>query len=140
MQIAPVTAASNSLVPPPYGLIAPTFRFRALASLAGRAALGGPREVALGVYLAARLVQDALSGQAVFEAARASRAAGARVWLATLALPAHVRTTLAQLIDASLEDALGMHAALAGVIGSTASYLDGAARSELERLAQTIAV
>jgi hypothetical protein len=51
-----------------------------------------------------------------------------------------VRTALTRLIDASVEDALGMHAALSGVIGSTATYLDGAARSELERLAQTIAV
>ena len=130
----------HPLVPPPYGLSTPTFRFRALASLAGRAALGGPREVALGVYLAARLVQDALAEQPVSDTTRTPRAAGARTWLATLALPAHVRVALTRLIDASVEDALGMRAALAGVIGSTASYLDGAARSELERLAQTITV
>jgi hypothetical protein len=140
VQIAPVTAATHSLLPPPYGLSTPTFRFRALAALAGRAALGGPREVALGVYLAARLVQDALSEQSVFNTTRSPRAAGARAWLATLALPAHVRAALVRLIDASLEDGIGMRAALAGVIGSTSTYLDVAARLELERLAQTIAI
>ena len=140
MQIGPVTVATHSLHPPPYGLSTPTFRFRALAALAGRAALGGPREVALGVYLSARIVQDALSDQSLFDTTRSPRAAGARAWLATLTLPAQVRAALVRLIDASLEDALGMHAALAGVIGTTATYLDGAARSELERLAQTIAI
>ena len=40
---------------PPYALTPTTFRFRALAALAGRAPLGGGRETALASYVVARL-------------------------------------------------------------------------------------
>ena len=43
---------------PPYALTAPVFRFRHLAALAGRAPIGGAREVALACFVAARLVSD----------------------------------------------------------------------------------
>ena len=43
---------------PPYALPAPVFRFRNLATLAGRAPIGGAREVALACFVAARLVND----------------------------------------------------------------------------------
>src|SRR5215216_5312955 len=43
---------------PPYALPAPVFRFRNLATLAGRAPIGGAREVALACFVAARLAND----------------------------------------------------------------------------------
>src|SRR5204863_7354540 len=52
---------SDSRVPvmlPPYALSAPVFKFRHLATLAGRAPIGGAREVALACFVAARLASD----------------------------------------------------------------------------------
>jgi hypothetical protein len=40
---------------PPYALETPVFRFKALVSHAGRAALGGDREIALACFAVARL-------------------------------------------------------------------------------------
>ena len=59
---------------PPYALAATPFRFPALASLAGRAALGGDREVALATYLAARLAHDTLPDRGLSQPIRAERA------------------------------------------------------------------
>ena len=66
---------------PPYALATTTFRFAALAALAGRAPLGGQREVALATYLAARLAQDVLPERGVPQTSRAERAVGAKSWL-----------------------------------------------------------
>lgn len=88
---------------PPYALALPTFRFRALAALAGRAPLGGPREAALACLLAARLAAPLVAGAPVTfdDAARAARAAGARTWLASMAVPAAARVPAARLFDAT---------------------------------------
>ena len=125
---------------PPYALASTTFRFAALASLAGRAPLGGQREVALAVYVAARLADDALPDRAVSPAARAERANGARHWLSTLALPANaVRTSLTRLIDATTGDPADAGRCVSSVIDVTGSYLEPAARTELEHLAKALA-
>src|SRR5262245_54071178 len=68
---------------PPYALASTPFRFPALAALAGRAPLGGQREVALATYLAARLAHDTLPERAVSPTTRTERAANARTWLST---------------------------------------------------------
>src|SRR5690349_12491010 len=62
LQIGRVNGSQGFFAPtaPPYALSSPAFRFRALAVLAGRAPLGGQREVALATYLAARLADDCL--------------------------------------------------------------------------------
>lgn len=124
---------------PPYSLTPPRFRFRALATLAGRAPLGGAREVALATYLVARLVDDAQPAHALPEAMRGARAAAARTWLSTMALPAAVRPALTRLVDASALDDHAMPDALQNVIAVTAAYLDAAAIADLERLAQALA-
>jgi hypothetical protein len=77
------------------------FRFPALAALAGRRPLGGEREVALAAFICAHLVVGTLSDTALPAEMRARRAAGARAWLAAIALPGPARTPFARLIDAS---------------------------------------
>jgi hypothetical protein len=130
-----VNAQSSSFpAPPPYALASPVFRFRALASLASRSPLGGPREVTLATYLVARLVDDCLPEKALPSAARAERAAGARAWLANVALPAAVRGALSRLAAATGGDPSTIGGALTSVMSAVDAYLDAPSRSELARL------
>ena len=134
-QIARVIATHASL--PRYALSTPSFRFRALASLAGRAALGGPREVALATYLVARLAHDCLPTRVLPPAVRATRAAFARTWLSSLTLPPAVRAPLTRVTDATENDLATVGDMLRVLLPATATYLDAGARAELERLART---
>ncbi len=126
------------LGPSPYALIAPAFAFRALAALASRAALGGPRETALATLVAARLAAGAAppGNLTLAPPVRAARADAARVWLTSVALPAPVRTAIAKLVDATAgNDDRTIVSTLAKVTDVTAPVLNRAARSELDRLA-----
>ena len=124
----------------PYSLEPTAFPFPALAALAGRASLGGPREVALACLVAGRLVidsdgQDGLSGEQ-----RRLRAQRTRHWLGSVALPQPVRASLIQLAEATAgDDWRAVGAALDAVMTVTANLLDQAARLELEKLAQAVA-
>ena len=120
---------------PPYALSPTTFRFPGLAALAGRAPLGGQREIALAAYLAARLAQEALPNGALTQPQRAERAASAKSWLSTLALPAPIRPALARLVDLSAGDRKIVAETLRAVLTATSSMLDTRARSELDQLA-----
>ena len=122
---------------PPYALSAPVFRFRSLATLAGRAPIGGAREVALACFVAARLANDCCDPTLPLdEEARAARCAGAKGWLGTIALPTPVRTPVAKLAEAS---ANGHPEAIAPLVTALAKaadpFLDAAARAELSALA-----
>ena len=123
---------------PPYALDPTPFRFPALAGLAGRAPLGGQREVAIATYLAARLAHDALPNRALSGAVRLERATGAKTWLSTMALPATVRPALAKLVDATGGGPAQTAEALRAVITVTATLLDGRAKSELDHLAAAL--
>ncbi len=130
-----MNAQSSSLpASPPYALASPVFRFRALAALASRSALGGPREVTLATYLVARLVDDCRPEKALPSTAREERAAGARAWLANVALPAAVRAALSRLATATGGEPSAIGAALTSVISAVDAYLDAPSRSELARL------
>jgi hypothetical protein len=124
---------------PPYAVPATSFRFAALATLAGKAPLGGRREVALAVYLAARLADDTLPERGVSGEARAERAAHAKSWLSSMALAVPVRTALARLIEATSVGPSAAAAALPAVVTATGSHLDAGARAELDRLTATLA-
>src|SRR3954468_4683043 len=89
---------------PPYAVPPTEFRFPALAALAGRAQLGGDREVALALYVAARLAQDCYSPSALSDASRAERASSARTWLSTFALPVAVKPVIARVIETTSGD------------------------------------
>ena len=122
---------------PPYALAPTPFRFPALASLAGRAPLGGDREIALATYLAMRLAHDALNERGLSQSVRAERAVSAKNWMATLSLPAAVRAALARVVEASGgDDAGGIAPALRAAIAATSARLDQASRLELTRLAE----
>lgn len=120
----------------PYALATPVFAFRALAALAGRAPLGGPRETAIATLIAARLVSGVTEPHPLLQPLRKTRADAAKLWLSSVALPAAVRTAVLRLIDASTgDDRRAVALALAKVTDVTALHLDRGARSELERLA-----
>jgi hypothetical protein len=124
---------------PPFALAPITFPFPALAGLAGRLPLGGGREVALAVLTAARLAAVMLPPEALPGDERQARATAARVWLASLALPAPLRVPLARAIDASATGPMPMSSALRGVSAAAASYLDGGSSLELDRLVRRLA-
>ena len=121
---------------PPYSVAPALFRFRGLATNAGRAPLGGAREAGLACYVGARLAAGLLPPIQLSDEERVSRAAAARVWLASLALPAAIRAPLVKLIDATRGAPLAQTgAALVTVADAAASYLDGPALAELRALA-----
>ena len=125
----------------PYGLEPTTFPFPALATMAGRAPLGGPREIALACFLVARVVADTSFGRETLSRdQRLERAQGVKHWLGAATIPAPVRNALSRLSDSTAkDDPSALKAALESVIAVTANQLDSGARLELGRLAQAIA-
>ena len=125
----------------PYGLEPTTFPFPALAAMAGRAALGGPREIALACFLVARIVGDVSVRQSsLTPEQKAERAQGVKHWLGAATIPSPVRNALSRLADATVsDDPTAIKAALDSVMTVTANQLDPGARLELGRLAQAIA-
>jgi uncharacterized protein (DUF2267 family) len=117
------------------------FPFPALAIMAGRAPLGGPREIVLACFLVARMVSDATQTSAVLSPnQKNTRAQGARHWLGSAAIPTQVRSALSRLAESTGgEDRGAIKAALDSVMTVTANHLDSRARLELGRLAQAIA-
>ena len=125
----------------PYSLEPCTFAFPALASLAGRAPLGGPRELALSCFLVGRIVRDALSFEDVLSPEQLQyRIQGTKHWLGSAAIQTAARAALFRLVEASsTRDRGTVRAALDVVMTVTANQLDQGARLELLRLAQTVA-
>lgn len=142
-QIADVTPVSAAPRAPraPYALEPTPFPFPHLAAMAGRAGMGGPREIALASLVVARLVADACSYPVPLTAdQRRARAQGARHWLGSAAVPTAARGAFLRLADATGGDDTGAVAdALESVIAITANQLDQGSRLELARLAQAIA-
>lgn len=134
-----IAAASSPR--PPYGLEPTTFPFPALATMAGRAPLGGPREIALACFLVARIVGDASSRrQLLSREQRQVRAQGVKHWLGSATLPTPVRNALSRLAESTATDDAGaMKGPLDSVMAVTANQLDPGPRLELGRLAQAIA-
>ena len=131
----------TATVPPPYTLAVPPFPFRALTALAGKAPMGGARESALAVLMAARLADGSAAPTVLPAGARRVRADAARIWLSALALPAPVRASVLKLIDTSAtDDRHAVAAAVTKVTEVTATYLDRQARLELARLAARLSV
>jgi hypothetical protein len=125
---------------PPYALRPAEFRFRAVAALAARLALGGEREVALAVLVAARLALGAAGPSALAEHIRRLRAQGARTWFSTLALPPVARAACVRVADASAGMEPGtVAAAFDAVLEVAAGILDGSSRAELQELARSLA-
>jgi len=121
-----------------HSLHAPTFPFRALAALAGRAPIGGEREVALAALMAARPATGFLAG--LSSSARVSRASGARVWFSTLTLPSATRAPIARFVDAAEgNDPVIVGQTLADVAKALGALLDVASRAELSAIVKALA-
>lgn len=123
----------------PYALEPLRFPFPALAALAGRLPLGGGREVALAALMTARLAQGVTPGDALHPADRVTRAAAAKVWLASLALPSTTRGPFTRAVDATTGTALQTAGAVRSLVAATGAHLDGPSVQELERLARVLA-
>jgi len=124
---------------PPYTVPAARFPFLALAEQAGRAPIGGAREVALACLMAARLAAAGADAAALPAAARRERVASARAWLATIALPPALREALARLAELSARpDAAATAAALGAVLAGARRQLSAGAVAELEALVDAL--
>lgn len=121
----------------PFALDTPAFSFPALAALAGRAPIGGARDVAIVAFAAARMADEVRPGGLSLEE-RQARAAGARKWISTLALPDAVKKAFGDLVSATEQDGTASAGALRRVIEITGPHLDPPSRSELERLSREI--
>jgi len=120
---------------PPFALTAPAFRFRHLAGLAGRAPIGGAREVALACFVAARLAAECGLATDDPQRDREARYAGAKAWLATMALPAPVRGSVARCAALSVAGVAGdMAQEITALMQAAASHLDAGSRAELSAL------
>ncbi len=122
--------------PPPFALSQAGFRFKALASHAGRASLGGDREVAFACFAAARLASGLLPPFQLTPADAAMRAASTKQWLASLAVPPAARTALNSAID-SIADGNRRAAsrALVALAEVAAPQLDAGSAAEIKELA-----
>jgi hypothetical protein len=126
---------------PPYALAVPEFRFRALAAVAGRASLGGARELVIGVLLGARLTDGVVGEYPLPLSIRQQRAAAARIWLGSLALPPSTRATLLRLLDATAtNDRRALSEAFDALLALASPTLDGPSRNELRRVSGTVVV
>lgn len=70
---------------------------------------------------------------------RVARAASAKVWLASLALPAATRVPFARCVEATANSSLQVAGALRSLIAAVSPHLDGPAVQELERLTRQLA-
>ena len=122
---------------PPYALPSSDFPFRHLAGLAGRAQIGGAREVALACFVAARLASDCAGRSPdLSEPGRSARCLGAKSWLGTLAIPAAVRVPLMRCVESTVDGSADVVAReLTDLAAVVAAYLDPGSRAELESLA-----
>jgi hypothetical protein len=125
--------------PPRYSVGPSEFPFRALAALAGRLAIGGPREIAMAALVTARLVAGALSPNRLPLKSREARAENARHWLMGLALPANARNLFLRLVEATgTDDIDDMGRTLAQMLELVDPHLDNQSRLELGRLVHRV--
>jgi hypothetical protein len=108
----------------------------ALAAHAGKAALGGDREVALACFVVARLAASLLPPYALPTELREKRAAACRAWLASQAIPPAVRADLVSAAESTASaERPAISTAIRSLRGHAAKHLDGASGQELDSLA-----
>ena len=121
---------------PPYALAQNPFPFPGLAAYAGKAALGGDREVALACFVVARLAGSLLPPHALPTELREKRAAACRSWLASQAIPPAVRSDLMTAAESTASaERSAISAAIRSLRSHAAKHLDGASSKELDSLA-----
>jgi hypothetical protein len=121
---------------PPYALAQNPFPLPALAAHAGKAALGGDREVALACFVVARLAGSLLAPYALPTELREKRAAACRSWLASQAIPPTVRGDLMVAAESTaFAERSAISAAIRSLRSHAAKHLDGVSAQELDALA-----
>ncbi len=100
--------------------------------------MGGGREVALAALMTARLAQGVMTDGALPPGERATRAAAAKVWLASLALPATTRVPFARCVESTTGTPLQVAGALRSLVAAAGTHLDSASVQELEKLARKL--
>lgn len=124
---------------PPYAVAPTFFPFRSVASRAARLAIGGEREVALAALMAARIARASVGATALPLPLRQARAAAARMWFATLTLPARARLAAQRVVDASATaDRQSLAAGLEELTEVASGVLDRASHLELRALVRAI--
>lgn len=88
----------------------------------------------------ARLARDAIGEKALSAESRAERAASAKSWLASLAVPARVRPVMVRALEATARSPEEVAAVLADVIRAAGNALDAASREELRAVAASLVV
>ena len=125
--------------PPPFALASSSFRFRALVSHAGRAALGGDREVALACFGAARLAAAMLPPYLLSPTDVSARSAAMKQWVASISLPNPARHAVTTVIDAvSAGNKAAAANAIEHLIKVAGTQLDAPAIAELHELAKEL--
>lgn len=127
------------LTPPPYSLAPVVFRFRALATLAGRLPLGGERELVMTLMMGARLADGCTTRVGLTAELRKARATGARHWIGALALPATTRSAAYSVAESTTgESRDGVVAALERLMAIAAPLLDPPSRAELKQVVSAL--
>jgi hypothetical protein len=125
--------------PPRYSLEEPFFPFPALAAAAGRAALGGPREITLACLMAGRLAIALVDPPDILPESHRERADRARHWSGTLAVPGDVRAMLMRVIElVGRGDRPAAATALDDLATAAGINLDDQSRDELRSVAQKL--
>jgi hypothetical protein len=120
---------------PRFALAAAHFRFRALAAFAGRAALGGDREVALACLVVARLASGMLAPFDIQTADAKSRSAATKQWLSALSLPSSIRIPLTHVADAvATGNPTATGAALERMLVAVSRNIDEASAGEIRAI------
>ena len=92
--------------------------------------------MALAALMVARLAGSLSGTYALSASERTQRATAAKVWLASLALPANTRVPFARCIESTTGSPIQVATALRAMIAAAGIHLDGASVAELERLAR----
>ncbi len=122
-----------------YALICPEFRFKAVLALAGRAPIGGEREIALACLQVARLCTGLLPPYALTTEVMVLRAENTRQWLSAVAIPQGMRTVAARILEALAgSDRARVAKGLADLVSAAAVQLDEASRTEMDGLIQEL--
>jgi len=122
--------------PPRFTLASPRFRFRALAAFAGRASIGGDREIALACLVMGRLAAAMLPPFSISPSDTKTRSSAAKQWMASLSLPAPIRTALNHVADAVvLGNPIATSGAIERIVAAIQGRVDEAGAGELLQLA-----
>lgn len=124
---------------PPYALATPTFRFRALTALSGRASLGGDRETVVACLQLGRLCAGILPPYEMSRELVVERTENTKQWLSSLAVPSGIRSTAFGIFGAiNGLDRARCATAFLDLVKAASAQLDEASRLELNALLQEL--